>query len=170
MKKAMILSVVAALVLALMAGTAIAKPGESKGKGSGKDKAPVTETKGKGKGKGPAAVTYVFKGTVADVTTPTTDPETGETVGSNAITVDVTGGNNATKQLLGSQTFSVDEATKINLDDEEGATLDQIGEGYEIVVQSKAPAGTTSGFVARMISAETPEPVETEPVETEPAA
>ena len=156
MKKAMILSVVAALVLALMAGTAIAKPDKSKGKGIGK-------------GKGPAVVTYVFKGTVADVTTPTTDPETGETVGSNAITVDVTGGNNATKQLLGSQTFSVDEATKINLDDEEGATLDQIGEGYEVVVQSKAPAGTTSGFVARIISAETPEPVVTEPAPTEPA-
>ncbi len=161
MKKAMILSVVAALVLALMAGTAIAKPDKSKGKG---------------KGKGPTAVTYVFKGIVTDVTTPTTDPETGETVGSNAITVDVTGGNNATKQLLGSQTFSVNEAatkeaTKISLNDEEGATLSQIQEGYEVVVQSKAPAGTTSGFVARIISAETPEqPVEPEPAPTEPAA
>ena len=153
MKKAMILTVVAALVVALMAGTAMAKPDKSKGKG-----------------KAPATVTYVFKGTVTGVTTPTTDPETEETVGSDSITVDVTGGNKAAKQLLGSQTFSVNEATKINLDDQEGATLDQIGEGYEVVVQSKAPAGKTSGFAARIISAETSETAVTEPVQTEPAA
>lgn len=147
----MVLTVVAALIMALMAGTAVAKPGKGKDKSKAK-KPPVA-----------AMVTYVFKGTVTDVTTPTTDPQTGETVGSNSIVVNETGGNNATKHLRGSQTFSVDGATKINVDDQEGATLDQIGKDYEVVVQSRAPAGKESDFVARIISAETPEPVVIEP-------
>ncbi len=43
------------------------------------------------------------------------------------------------------------------MDDQEGADLDQIGEGYKVNVQSKAAPGTTSGFVARHVSAESPE-------------
>lgn len=150
MKKIALLMSVGVLVVALLAGTATALPGSGKGKG---------------KGKGPAQVTYVFKGTVSEVTQAGTDPNTGLPITDpntglpveDSITVDVTGGNNATKQLRGSQTFSVNDATKIEVDDQEDATLDQISEGDKVVVQSKAAQGTTSDFVARMISAESPE-------------
>lgn len=133
MKRGMFLALIAALAIALVAGTAAATPGKG--------------NSGKSKGKGPAVVTYEFKGTVTQVTEGT----------PASITVDVTGGNNATKQLRGSQTFSVNDATKIEVDDQEGADLDQIGEGYKVNVQSKAAPGTTSGFVARHVSAESPE-------------
>jgi len=103
-------------------------------------------------------VTYEFKGTVTGVTEATpADSVTGTEASPASITVDVTGGNNATKQLRGSQTFSVNDDTAIEVDDEEGADLDQIGEGYKVNVQSKAAPGTTSGFVARHVSAESPE-------------
>ena len=142
MKRGMILALIAALAIALVAGTAAATPGKGNS----------------GKGKGPAVVTYEFKGTVTGVTEATpADPVAGTEATPASITVDVTGGNNATKQLHGSQTFSVNGATKIEVDDEEGADLDQIGEGYKVNVQSKAAPGTTSGFVARHISAESPE-------------
>ena len=131
MKRAMILLAVMALMVALVAGTAAAK-------GSGKGNS--------GGGKGPALVTYNFKGTAVGVA------EDG-----SSITVNVTGGNKAGRQHLGSQTFNVTPETKINLDDQEGATLNQIEEGYSVVVQSKAAKGTTGGFVARVVSAEVPE-------------
>jgi hypothetical protein len=57
------------------------------------------------------------------------------------------------------KTFNVTPATKINLDDQEGATLDQIGEGYLVVVQSKATKDVTS-FDARVIFAESLEVAE----------
>jgi hypothetical protein len=135
MRKAMILMMVAALMVALTAGTAAAK---QNGKGQGKS------------GKGPALVTYNFKGTVVGVA------EDG-----NSITVDVTDGNKAGRAYLGSQTFNVTSETRINLDDEEGVALEEIGEGYSVVVQSKAEKNATS-FDARVISAESPE-VEEEP-------
>ena len=184
MRKVMILGLITALVVALVAGTATATPDKgNNGKGSsdkGKshdgttvaaDHAKAAPGKGSGnsgkgnngKGQGPAAVTYEFKGTVTEVKQATpADPETGTQASPASITVDVTGGNNATKQLRGSQTFSVNEsggkdATKIEVDDQEGTSFDQIQKGYKVNVQAKAPAGTTSGFVARVVSAESPE-------------
>src|SRR5215210_1060104 len=104
MKRGMILALIAALAIALVAGTAAATPGKG--------------NSGKGKGKGPSVVTYEFKGTVTEVTEATpADPVTGTEASPASITVDVTGGNNATKQLRGSQTFSVNDATKIEVDD-----------------------------------------------------
>ncbi len=67
MRRAMILALIAALAIALVAGTAAATPGKG--------------NSGKGKGKGPAVVTYEFKGTVTGVTEST----------PASITVDVTG-------------------------------------------------------------------------------
>jgi uncharacterized protein YjdB len=130
MRKAMILMTVAALMVALMAGTAAAK---QNGKGQGNS------------GKAPALVTYNFKGTVEEVSE-----------GGTSITVDVTDGNKAARAHLGSQTFNVTSETKINVDDQEGAALEEIGEGYSVVVQSKAEKNATS-FDARVISAEAPE-------------
>ena len=138
MRKTIILAAVMALLVALVAGSAMAK-----GKGGGK---------GNPGGNGPALVTYNFVGTVLAVA------EDG-----SSITVDVTDGNKAARQHLGSRTFNVTSETKINLDDQEGAALDQIGEGYPVVVQSRAAKAATS-FDARVISAESPE------AEEEPAA
>lgn len=103
----------------------------------------ATATAAPGKGKGPALVTYVFEDTVEEVA--------GD---GSSITVDVTGGNNAGRQHLGSQRFRVTSQTKIDVDDQERATLDQIGKGYK-VVQPKAPAGASS-FDARSICAQSP--------------
>jgi len=142
-KRIAILISAGVLLVALLAATATAMPGTGKGKG---------------KGKGPAQVTYNFKGTVAETTTESTDPTTGETVGSDSITVDVERSNNAARSFVGQQvTFAVGDATKIEVNDQEGASLDQISQGDEVVVQSKATPNTTSGFVARIISAESPE-------------
>jgi len=139
MKKATILALVMALVVALMAGTAVAK-----GKPAVK----------KGKGKGPAVVTYVFKGTVASVA---------EDGGS--VAVEVTGGNKAGKVAAAGQqqpmSFAVTEATKVRLNDAPAA-VSELQPGDEVVVQSRAKKGAMS-FAARIISAERPEPVEVDP-------
>lgn len=66
------------------------------------------------------------------------------------------GGNKAGRQHLGSQTFTVTPDTKVNVDEQEGSSLDQIGVGYDVVVQSKAPKDASS-FGARVISASSPE-------------
>jgi hypothetical protein len=139
MKKATILALVMALVVALMAGTAVAK-GKPTGKGS--------------KARGPAVVTYVFKGTVASVA---------EDGGS--VAVEVTGGNKAGRQAAAGQqqpmTFAVTDATKVELNDAP-ATVPELQPGDQVVVQSKAKKGATS-FAARAVSAERPEPAESEP-------
>ena len=147
MKKMTLLALVAALVVALTAGTAVAKPG--KGKGPKKEK----------------TVTYVFQGTVAEVnqagTDPTTglpitDPDTGEPV-EDAVVVDVKKGNKAAKSYVGQQAeFAVDSATKIERNDQE-APLAKIQQGDKVMVQVEAPASATS-FAAKIISAEGPEP------------
>ena len=62
MRRIDLLTLVGALVLALVAGVAVAKPG-----------------KGKGGPKKERIVTYVFQGTVTGVTTAATDPTTGLT-------------------------------------------------------------------------------------------
>jgi hypothetical protein len=134
MRKATILTLVAALLVALTAGMAVAK-GKPADKGS--------------KGKGPAVVTYVFKGTVAEV-------------GEGSLVVDVEKGNKAARPFAGQQVrFAVTEATKVELNEEEAAPSD-LEAGDEVVVQSKAKKGATS-FEARIVSAERPEPVEAEP-------
>jgi preprotein translocase subunit YajC len=135
MKKATLLMLVAALLVALTAGTAAAK-GKPAYKGS--------------KGKGPAVVTYVFEGTVAEV-------------GEGSLLVDVEKGNKAARPFAGQQVrFAGTEATKVELNEEE-ATLSDLQAGDEVVVQSKAKKGATS-FEARVVSVERPEPVEAEPV------
>lgn len=133
MRRTMILMVAAALLVALVAGSAAAK-----GKGSG-------QGHGGGHGKGPAVVTYVFEGTVEAVA--------GD---GGSLAVDVAGGNKAGRQHLGGQTFTVTPDTKINADEQDGASLDRIGAGYDVVVQSKALKGASS-FGARVISASSPE-------------
>ncbi len=136
MKKIAILTLVAALVVALTAGTALAKPG--KGKGPQKQK----------------TVTYVFQGTVTEVTQ--AGPDTGEPV-EDGIVVDVKQGNKAAKSYIGKQAeFAVDSATKIERNDQE-ATLSDLQQGDKVMVQVKAPASATS-FTAKIISAEEPEP------------
>jgi preprotein translocase subunit YajC len=134
MKRATIFALVAALLVALTAGTALAK-GKPADKGS--------------KGKGPAVVTYVFKGTVTEV-------------GEGSLLVDVEKGNRAARPFAGQQVrFAVTEATKVELNEEEAA-LSDLQAGDKVVVQSKAKKGATS-FEARVVSAERPEPVEAEP-------
>lgn len=149
MKKMTLLALVAALVVALTAGTAVAKP--DKAKGPKKEK----------------SVTYLFQGTVAEVTQaatdpvtglPITDPNTGEPL-EDGIVVDVKQGNKAAKAkgFIGQQvSFAVDSATKIERNDKE-ATLAELQPGDKVMVQVKAPASATS-FTAKNISAEGPEP------------
>jgi len=126
------MALVMALVVALMAGTAVAK-GKPAGKGN--------------KGRGPAVVTYVFKGTVASVA---------EDGGS--VAVEATGGNKAGRQAAAGQqqpmTFAVTDATKVELNDAP-ATISELQPGDEVVVKSRAAKGATS-FAARVVSAERP--------------
>ncbi len=150
MKKMTLLALVAALVVSLVAGTAVAKPDHVK---------PPKKEK---------TVTYVFHGTVAEVTQaeidpitglPITDPITGEPV-EDSVVVDVKQGNKAAKSYIGQQvSFAADSATKIERNDQE-ATLAEIQQGDKVMVQVKAPASASSSstFTARIISAEGPEP------------
>ena len=139
MKKIAILTLVAALVVALTAGTAIAKPGKAKGPKKAK------------------SVTYVFHGTVSEVTQAGTDTTTGEPV-EDGVVVDVEQGNKAAKSYIGKQAqFAVDSATKIERNDKEEATLSDLQKDDKVMVQVKAPASATS-FTAKIISAEGPEP------------
>ena len=128
MKRMSILALVGALVVAMTAGTAVAKPDKAKGP------------------KKPKTITYVFHGTVETVT-PGTDSPTGETVGSGSVTVDVKKGNKAARTFDAahgaSQTFEVDSETKIEVNGED-ATLADVQVGDEVKVQVKAPASDTS--------------------------
>ncbi len=135
MRKHALLLLVAALVVALTASTAMAKPG--------KGKKPTKPAK---------TVTYVFKGTVAE-----TPAE-----GATSLLVNVTDGNNAGRTAAKSSpqmSFGVlangsKDSTKIELD-EVRVALSDLRAGDAVVVQSKAPQGATS-FTARIISAESP--------------
>jgi hypothetical protein len=118
MRKHVVLLLVAALVTALTAGTAAAKPG-------------------KGKGPKPVkTVTYVFEGTVAQ--TPAAD--------ATSLTVNVTGGNKAGRTAakgrpqmdFGVVANGTKDSTKIELDGARVA-LSELRAGDEVVVQSKAP-------------------------------
>jgi ABC-type transport system substrate-binding protein len=126
-KKATILMVAVALLVALVAGTAAAK---QSGKGAKPDK----------------TVTYVFKGTITGV-----DPDAG------TVAVEVEQGNKAARGYLGSQTFTVVEGyTKIEVDEVEDMSLADLAVGQEVNIQSKA-SSVENVFMARRISAETPE-------------
>lgn len=136
MKKVAILTLVAALVVALTAGTAVAKPGKGKAK----------------KAKKVPTVAFVFEGTVASVD---------DVTGSGSVTVKVEEANSFAKSYLASQqdptqvTINVDATTKIKKDDAT-ATLADIAPGDETVFRDRAPKGTTS-FTADMVTVSTPE-------------
>ncbi len=131
LRRMAILALVGALVLALTAGVAVAKSGNS-GPGSGNS----------GKGK----VTYNFEGTITTIST--TDPQ--------SVSVNVTGGNKAGRTAAAGQeqpmTFPVSSDTKIEIN-EVKKTLADLKVGDEVQVQSKAPKGATS-FPARKIELE----------------
>ncbi len=136
MKKIALLALVGALVVSLVAGTAVAKP----------DKGPKKEK----------TVTYVFHGTVSQVTLASTDPITGEPVSSDSVVVDVKQGNSAARSYVGQQvTFAVGPETKIERNGEE-ALLSEIQGGDRVKVQVKAPASADT-FTARQLQAQGPE-------------
>lgn len=138
MKRVALFALVAALVVALTSGVAVAKPGKAKG--------PKKEK----------TVTYVFHGIVSSVSTTTTDPLTGESLGSDAVTVSVERGNKAARSYSGQDvTFAVDSGTNVQRNDEEAA-LSDIQPGDTVKVQVKAPSSETS-FTARQVLAEGPE-------------
>jgi hypothetical protein len=131
MKRAVLLMMIAALVVALTAGTAVAKP--DKGKKAKKAKAP-------------AQVVYHFQGPIASVDEVT-----------NSVTVDVTQANKAARPFVNQAVpFSVTSTTKISLDDEK-ALISDLRAGDAVVVQSKAASGATS-FTANIVNAKSPAP------------
>ncbi len=128
MKKMVLLVTVAALMLALVSGTAIAK---------GK---PAPKTK-----QAPQVV-YSFKGTIASV-----DEVNG------FVTVDVRQANQAARPFVNKAVaFKVASATKISLDNSK-ALISDLRAGDAVVVQSKAAKGSTS-FTASIINAQSPAP------------
>ena len=144
MRKILLLAFAGALLVAMTAGTAAAK--------------------GPGSGKGPASVTYVFKGEMASVA------EDG-----SSFEIALTGGNKAGRGAVASDeplSLTITPESKVELNDQE-ATMAELKAGDKVVVQSKAPKGTTS-FKADKISAERveepAEPTESAPAEDEAAA
>jgi len=150
MRKYFVLALAAMMALTMTAGMA-----QAKGK-------PATTPKGKpATTKKAPLVTYVFEGTIASVDGTT-----------STVAVDVVEANAAAQSFVGGQvSFAVSEATKIKLD-EAKAALSELETGDAVVVQAKAPAGTTS-FSARIISAQSAQvvsdPVVSEPVVSEPS-
>ena len=134
MKKTALLALIGALVVALVAGTAVAKPGSDN---SGKKK-----------------VTYVFHGTVTALTQAVTDPNTGLPIPDpntglpveDSVTVDVKQGNKAARTFVAAngnpQTFKVDANTEVN--ESEDATLADVVVGDRVKVQVKAPPSATA--------------------------
>ena len=130
----MILMALMALLVALVAGSAMAK-----GKGSGKGPKPQRE------------ITYVFEGTL-----------TGVNLDAGTFTVEVRGGNKAARTYLGERTFTVkDGYTKIEVDEAEDMSLADLV-GQEASVQTKASSAEEI-FVARRVSVETTEVAEEDP-------
>lgn len=133
MKRMAILALVAALVVALTAGVAVAKPGKGKGKGA------------KGPKKAPPVV-YVFQGTIDSV-----DEVNG------AVTVKVKQANKAARSFVDKAVpFKIESTTKISLDDNKALISDLRAEDA-VVVQSKAAKGATS-FTANIVNAQSPSP------------
>ena len=131
----MILMALMALLVALVAGSAMAK-----GKGSGKGPKPQRE------------ITYVFEGTL-----------TGVNLDAGTFTVEVRGGNKAARTYLGERSFTVkDGYTKIEVDEAEDKSLADLVVGQEASVQTKASSAEEI-FVARRVSAETAEVAEEVP-------
>lgn len=145
MKKITLLAVVAALMLALVGGTAVAKKGsdnDNSGPGSGNS--------------GKKTVTYGFFGTVTAVTPAgTVDPVTGVATTSDTVTVDVKKGNRAARDFVeangDSQVFNVDSNTKVDVDENEDATLADVQVGDEVKVQVKAAPTATAPLTARQL-------------------
>ncbi len=132
----MILMALMALLVALVAGSAMAK-----GKGSGKGPKPQRE------------ITYVFEGTLSGVNLDA----------GTFIPVEVGGGNKAARPYLGERTFTVkDGYTKIEVDEAEDMSLADLVVGQEASVQTKASSAEEI-FVARRVSAETTEVAEEVP-------
>ncbi len=123
MKRMALLALVGALVVSLVAGTAVATPG-------------------KGNGKGPQVITYVFHGTITAVTPAgSIDPVTLVATTSDTVTVDVEQGNAAAKPYIGKQvTFAVDPAD-----------LADVQVGDEVKVQVKAPPNAAAPLTARQL-------------------
>jgi predicted secreted protein len=146
MRKILLFSLVGALLVAMVAGTAVAK-----GSGSGK-------SSGKSKSKAPATVTYVFKGEMISVA------EDGSTFDILLTDANKAGLKAAAKDAP--LNLTVTPETKVKLNDQE-ATMADLQAGDKVVIQSKVPKGVTS-FNADMISAERAEEP-TEPAESAPA-
>lgn len=149
MRKILLLALTGALLVAMAAGTATAK-----GPGSGK-------SLGKSKSKGPATVTYVFKGEMTSVA------EDGSTFEILLTDANKAGLKAAEKDAPLSitvipETTETENKTKVELNGQE-ATMADLQAGDKVVVQSKAPKGTTS-FKADKVSAERAEQP-TEPTE-----
>ncbi len=99
--------------------------------------------KGKSGGKGKPDVTYVFHGKVSSVA-------------EESVTVSVEKGNSFAKSYAGKDVdFSKNESTKVVEDDEEAA-LSDLDADDRVMVQVRAPKGSTPDFTARMIVAESP--------------
>ncbi len=107
---------------------------------------------------GKKMVTYNFDGTVVAVTTASTDLTTGEMVGSNSITVDVQKGNKAAHNFVvangASQTFNIDSNAKVEINEDEDATLANAQTGDEVKVQVKAPSSAAAPLTARQLTVE----------------
>ena len=130
MRKTVVFMVVAALMVAMVSGAALAK-----GKPAGKP----------GKVKKNPIVTYVFKGEIASVD---------ETNGSAA--VDVKKGNKFARSYAGQQVdFAVNGATRIVEDDVE-TTLSNLDVGDRALVQVRAPKSGAVSFTANKVVAESP--------------
>ena len=149
MRKILLLALTGALLVAMAAGTATAK-----GPGSGK-------SLGKGKSKGPATVTYVFKGEMASVAEDGSSFEMAVHSGNKAAHAAVASGEPLGLTVI-TETTETENKTKVELNGQE-ATMADLQAGDKVVVQSKAPKGTTS-FKADKISAERAEQP-TEPTE-----
>ncbi|CAN5902260.1 hypothetical protein BH23ACT11_BH23ACT11_24420 [soil metagenome] len=140
MKKTVILATVVALLMALMTGTAMAK---GKGSGKGLKKERVT--------------TYVFKGSITAV-----DSQSG------VVTVAFDRGNKAARSVTQAEEeveFGTNASTRINVGGQEGVGFGPLAADQEVNVQTRAKSGTPEVFVARRISAASPEAAEEEPIQ-----
>jgi len=147
MKKITLLALIGALMLALVGGTAVAERGSGNSGNSGSGNS------------GKKVVTYNFDGTATAVTLASTgDPVTGVGTTSDTITVDVEKGNKAARTFVDkngdSQTFKVDSNTKIEVNENEDATLEDVQVGDEVKVQVKAPPSATAPLTARHLHVE----------------
>jgi len=154
MKRTALLTLIGAFMLAMLAGTAVAKS-ENSGPGNG-NSGSGSGNSGSGKGQ----VVYNFKGVVTAVTPAgtVTDATTGATAASDSVTVDVQKGNKAARTFVAangaSQTFNLSSNTKIEVDENEDATLADVQVGDEVQVQVKASATAAAPLTARKLEVE----------------